>query len=182
MKSNVYYVIFLLTFLALLMLTQMTFARQRAALQDNGDSLEETQKWIKDTLIERSSFTTNYPEERFNSTIRVEEVNFDGCDILIKHVSTGRTPGRSSYSAKLSDLDALNIKVMRVKGSLSNKYYVLINAVEMKRSVRYRSKGIGLKLDRMMNYMGEYFSDEEIANRVAKAFARAIRLCSERRI
>ena len=166
----------------------MTFALERVRSQPEGDSLEATQKWIRDTLVEHSVLKNIYPEEKNKWTIRVESVNFDGCHITINKVTTGSLPGRARYSAKLSDLDPLNIKVMRMKRLESdgsrvplNNYFVLLHAVEMKDKVRYVSRGVSLHQDHMTKYISMYFTDEELANKVAKAFAHIIKLCTESR-
>lgn len=180
--------IFLLTLALLLMESRMTFARKviRSSQQDD-ESLEATQKWIRDTLLERSVLKTPYPEEKNQWTIRVESVNFDGCHITINYVTTGSLPGRSRYSAKVTDLDPLNIKVLGMKRTEKDgasvplgKYIVLLNAVEMKDLVRYVSKGVSLNQDHMTNHLGVYFDDEELANKAAKAFAHLIKLCTDR--
>jgi hypothetical protein len=187
-KKNFRYVVFLLSLAMLLAVSAPLFGQERAAAQQENDSLEATQRWIRDTLIKHVVFETPYPEKKYKSTIRVESVNFDGCHLTLNHVTTGSTPGRSSYSAKLTDLDPLSIRVLKLKRRLEdgsfvllNKYLVILNAVEMKDKVRYVSKGLSLKQDRMMNYMSTYFVDEEIANKVVKAFAHLIKLCSASR-
>ena len=187
MKKPNHYAIFCLTLSMLLMGSRMTFAQERArSQQEEEDSLEATQEWISETLLEHSVLKTPYPEEKNKWTIRVESVNFDGCYITINYVTTGNLPGRSRYSARLADLDSLNIKVLGMKRFLSdgtrvslNNYAVLLHTVEMKYKVRYVSKGVSLHQDRMTNYISVYFTDEELANKVAKAFAHIIKLCTE---
>jgi hypothetical protein len=188
MKQPYQHVICCLILSMLLMGSRMTFAQERVRSQPEDDSLEATQKWIRETLTEHSVLNSIYPEEKNRWTIRVESVNFDGCYIIINRVTTGRTPGRSSYSAKLTDLDPLNIKVLRMKrverdGSRVplHKYLVLVPAVEMKDKVRYVSKSVILNQDDMMNYISIYFIDEELANKVADAFAHIIKLCAASR-
>lgn len=170
----------------LFMGSRMTFALEPVrSQQEEDDSLEATQKWIRDTLVEHSVLKSIYPEEKNKWTIRVESVNFDGCHITINKVTTGSLPGRSRYSARLADLDPLNIKVLRMKRLQSdgtrvplNNYFILLHTIEMKDKVRYVSKGVSLHQDDMMNYISMFFTDEELANKVAKAFAHIIKLCT----
>lgn len=164
----------------------MTLAEVRALSQQEDDSLEATQKWIRETLLERSVLKNIYPEQKNQWTIRVESVNFDGCYITIHKVTTGNLPGRSRYSARLDDLDPLNIKVLRMKRLESdgtrvplNNYFILLHTVEMKDKVRYVSKGVSLHQDHMTKHFSLFFTDEDVANKVAKAFAHLIKLCTE---
>jgi hypothetical protein len=185
MKRSVSHLIFLLAFSFLLAGGRATFGsseiagRVESRQREDKRSLEETQRFIRETLIEHAGMTTAYPEARLNTTVRVESVNFDGCYIIINYVARGRTPGRSSYSGRVSDIDPLNVKLLRMKTQPKPTFYVMLNAVGMEYKFRYKSRGVSLVQDRQINYMGVFFADEELANQVAEAFRHLIKLCLE---
>lgn len=136
--------------------------------QDSSPSLEETLNWIKDKLPRE-------PKRHYQSfTIKVDSVVFDGCSFTMN--SSSETL-RFTNSVGLADLDPSNTKVTRT----SDEYYVVsVHTVEKKPRVRFTAQGGGTNEEEMINYVGFSFRDEEIANRVARAFAHAIKLCKKK--
>lgn len=175
-KRN-YRPIFALALTVLLMVSQTTLAQPRTITPPEDASLEETLKWIKETLLQKSIYL--HEEGARSWKIEVEAVDFDGCYMTVKKVG-GRNQTHSSYSAGLSDLDPASIKSFKPKGPDNNNYIVVLYTVELKPKVKYISKGL-MDEDRMMSYLTLYFPEQELADSTAKAFARAIKLCGARK-
>ena len=162
--------------------SQNAMAQQRVERQENTPSLEETLKWIKDKLLKEAI----YPTGR-GSTYRVDSVNFDGCSIRINDsVTGGSVQTYGSYWAHLADLDPVDVWIYRIGGYNPYKYTINFNTIGKKPKVRTTLKTVvvendGREVSRTdddtASVLNLSFPDEEIRNRVARAFVHAIRLC-----
>lgn len=178
MKKSASLLTFVLMLPVLLVLGQRVAAQESAASQVRDDSLRELQERIRQDALKHSIVTRQHKAGKYSTTQKVESVDFDGCFIKINFISTGGGLFRASYATNLSDLDPANIQILHFREHQPPLYFVLLNTREMKRSVRFTSRSEALNQDFYMNYLGLFFTDKEIADEVAEAFGRAIKLCS----
>jgi hypothetical protein len=180
----------------LLMLLDPIHAVQRNTSQNtqrrSTPSLKETLDWLKEKLTEAGY--TNAKSSASSKDIdmeRIEGVRYEGCNISYKEISVMGNPEVfqstfvSAIELPLKEIDPLAVKIHPTTGK--NQIYVL-KLYSLKRRSKFKvgRTTIFIKYGTPSSEPGEIaytseiwlrFEEQEMANRVAKAFIHAIKSC-----
>lgn len=140
-------------------------------------SLTETLDWIKGKLNDEYPVALTLPSDGKVVVENLELVRFDGCQIIWRTGLDGTV--NTEWRVGLSALDPTKVKV-REFGGIWRVYLYTYNS---RRRVRQNLIGkvgkvvpLGVRTDCFFD-----FRSEEMAERVAKAFSHAIKLCGGRK-
>ena len=157
-------------------------------------SLAETEEWLKDKILTSAFYKTETDGkvEKLFHTYKVDSITFDGCAVTYKVVfnswwltDTRITETTFQHRADLTFFDPQKIAVYPQGDEKTKEYYVSALTLGLEKKVRSHMEnrsGAATKIeDEMMNQIGFTFSDEEIANRVAKALIHVVELCGRKK-
>jgi len=173
--------------------------RQQKQPSASADSTKTTQPTLEETLAflkERITADAFYKEESNENTkhvrtYRAESIRFDGCAVELQDVSLSEFEGdRSAATTKsmqrtvLSDLDAERVVVER-EGAGVGHFAVLIYTLQEKPKVQLHTELIDQSYhsvhDESFPQFSVSFSEKAVAEKVAKAFRAAIKLCAAKK-
>jgi hypothetical protein len=156
-------------------------------------SLDETLAWLKEKIIASAFYNhqSGDSDEKLFTSYKVESINFEGCSVSIKSVYkdsflTDPTITTTTFESKvaLTDLNPSRVEVNQRK-DLSERYDLAIHTLNNEPKVQtHMLSQKGLKVrnnDSAAAQLDITFSDKEIADRTAKAFIHAIKLCQLKR-
>lgn len=178
----------LLVLLMLACLVSFGFQARPAQKKTNEPALDETLKWLK----EKIGTEAHHKREGYGTdTYKVDSITFEGCSVSYRSVYESSYPAdprvhRQAYNTKadLSALDPGSVKVDKA-GARVGKYSVIADTFnnEPKFQHRYESTKAGVKevRDDVTSQVSFIFSDEDLANRVAKALTHAVQSCRQKK-
>lgn len=155
---------------------------------DSLASLEETTSWLSEKILKSSG--TYFAMEEQGKTIGEENVTypsvtFNQCQMLVSRKSevSGRVILNSDrytadYEVNLGDLGPASTKVISSYAQAGTA--VLLNAYKEEKKIKMKSEAMRQLVGNALSeedHFAIYLTSEEVAQRVAKAFQHAIKLC-----
>lgn len=183
---------FLFTLFATCGFGQSKPAQKAASPKDNGPSLEETNAWLKDKILNVGGFHRVSRAPGYNSiqeNFFYKGATLNECDWQVAvHDELNGSLSDRTILLKLQELEPVVVVVTRntneTRGWLQQQTFVSGDPMEFDVIVATEGNkqlitfhGIGNPSDGKQSRLGLAFTDKDIADRVAKAVSHAITLC-----
>ncbi|HEX8174984.1 MAG TPA: hypothetical protein VF543_07680 [Pyrinomonadaceae bacterium] len=178
-----------------LVTAQSSGSPQKPSLQSSNTeisedtSLEETLNWLKEQIRIQSFYKIKSAMMPNYLTYKVVSINFEGCTIIFKDVITETSPTgkvitthNSEIKVNMADLDYmrvyLDMSAVQDSGNYTVHAFTLGNRSIIQHLYEFRSRRTSKRDNRPKAQMSFVFTNEDVARRVVKALAHAIKLCS----
>lgn len=163
-------------------------ANSQTKTEQKEPSLDETIAWLKEKISASAFYKKEFPGGS-NITYKVDEVEFEGCTLSYRATSTDTSspqPRSTIWKFKVPlsalDPDQITVSALLKDGSA---YFIKALTIQNQPKVQYRRDSIFLGErdveEKPYTSIEIDFTDQEIANRVAKALAHAGTLCSAKK-
>jgi hypothetical protein len=157
-------------------------SRGNASTANNGTSSTASNKSLSQTLtLIKKSFESERPLPAAEGPVMTknEAFEFDGCLIRAKTLVTGDTPG--SYilieTIDLTDINSANITVTQYGQFERKSFNVTLNTLDGEEKIKRNWKYPSQDMEQTDKEVFLYFKEKNTADRVAKTFEQAVKLC-----
>jgi len=168
-------------------------SQEQSNLEEQTPSLEETMRWIKGKIEDKSHLSFFYEEKSDLKALLLgtNKFNYDGCNVSVGyetllHYQDGHSNDLTAYSQfNLKDMSAVTIE------EFNNWLYVILETLNSGKLVRHKSTSVHYKMfkeepDAIKTEYEDFrasigfeldLSDKALAKRLVKAFNHAMLLC-----